>query len=146
MDLKKILVAIDSSPYSMKAAEKGFQLAHQLKASLALVFVIDKTKEPLNADLGISPEQSAVLLLKQAGETIEQLIKLYDGITEVYRFMPEGYPKKEIINTAKQWGADVIVMGTHGHTGLVHLLVGSVAEYVIRHAPVPVLVVPDHDN
>jgi nucleotide-binding universal stress UspA family protein len=142
MPYQKILIAVDSSAYAMNAAKKGFELAHQLKAKVGLVFVIDKNKEVINADLGIMPEQSQTVLIKQAEENIEQLIKMYDGVDEVLRFTPEGFPKNEIINTAKEWEADLIVIGTHGRTGLADLLVGSIAEYVIKHIGIPVLVVP----
>lgn len=142
MAYQKILIAVDSSSYSMNAAKKGFELAHQLKAKVGLVFVIDKNKEVVNAELGIMPEQSQLILIKQAEENIEQLIRMYDGVDEVLRFTPEGFPKKEIINTARKWEADLIVIGTHGRTGLAHLLVGSVAEYVIKHINIPVMVVP----
>ncbi len=142
MSYQKILIAVDSSSYSMNAAEKGFELAHQLKAKIGLIFVIDKNKEVINADLGIMPEQSQTVLIKHAEENIEQLIKMYDGTDEILRFTPEGFPQKEIINTAKEWDADLIVIGTHGRTGLAHLLVGSVAEYVIKHVSIPVMVVP----
>ena len=67
---------------------------------------------------------------------------MYDGIDEVVRFTPEGFPTNEIINTAKEWDADLIVIGTHGRTGLAHLLEGSVAEHVIKHTSIPVMVVP----
>lgn len=65
---------------------------------------------------------------------------MYDG-DEVFRCTPEAFPKNEIINTAKEWEADLIVMGTHGRTGLTSLLLGSVAEYVIRHSNILVMVV-----
>jgi hypothetical protein len=58
-----------------------------------------------------------------------------------FYFTPIGLPKEEILNTAKEWQADLIVMGTHGRTGLLHLVMGSVAEHIVRHATVPVLVV-----
>lgn len=141
MAYSKILIAVDNSSFSLKAAKAGFELAHQLKANVGLIFVIDKSKEVINADLGITPEQSATTLLKQAEDTIEQLIKMYDGVTDVFRFTPEGFPKKEIINIAREWAADLIVMGTHGRSGISHLLVGSVAEYIIKHALIPVMVV-----
>jgi nucleotide-binding universal stress UspA family protein len=144
MSYQKILIAVDSSAYSMNAAKKGFELAHQLNATIGLIYVIDRNKESVNVEVGITPEQSQTVLLQQAEENISQLIKMYDGVEEVMRFTPEGFPKKEIINTAKEWGADLIVMGTHGRTGLTHLLVGSVAEYVIKHAGVPVMVVPSN--
>jgi len=139
--IKKILIAVDSSSCAIHAAKKGFALANQLNATVGLLFVIDRNKETVSADLDITPEESQTVLLKRAEETIEQLIKMYDGTGEVFRFTPEGFPKEEIIATSLQWNADLIVMGTHGRTGLSHLLMGSVAEYVIRHATRPVMVV-----
>lgn len=141
MSYQKILIAVDSSAFSMSAAKKGFELAHQLNATIGLIYVIDRNKESVNVEIGITPEQSQTILLQQAEENISQLIKMYDGVDQIMRFTPEGFPRKEIINTAKEWGADLIVMGTHGRTGLTHLLVGSVAEYVIKHAGVPVMVI-----
>lgn len=142
MKYKKILISVDNSAHSLNAAKKGFALAHQLKATVGLVQVIDKAKEVISADLGITAEQSQSVLINQAEENIQQLIKMYDNVKEVLRFTPEGFPKDEILNTAKEWEADLIIMGTHGRTGLAHLLVGSVAEYVIKHAGIPVMVVP----
>lgn len=142
MQYNKILIAVDSSSYSMHAAKMGFVLAHQLNASVGLLYVVDRSREVVNADLGITPEQSETILLKQAEETIEQLIKMYAGVEDVVRFTPEGFPKKEIINTANEWEADVIVMGTHGRTGLAHIMLGSVAEYVIKHSAIPVMIIP----
>ena len=138
---KKILIAVDSGSHSLNAARKGFELAHQLKATIGLIDVIDRNKEVINADLGITSEQSQTVLLKQAEENIDQLIKMYDGVEEVFRFTPEGFPEKEIINIAKEWEANLIVIGAHRRTGLSHWIAGSVADYVMKHAEVPVLVV-----
>ena len=139
---KKILVAIDNSPYSMKAAKAGFALAHGLNAAVGLVYVVDKSKEVVNADLGITPAQSGTVLLHEAEQTIEQYIRLYNGVDRVERFTPEGVPEQEIVNIAREWQADMIVMGTHGRSGIGKMLTGSVAEHVIRHATIPVLVAP----
>jgi nucleotide-binding universal stress UspA family protein len=57
------------------------------------------------------------------------------------QFLPRGEPGQEIVKAAKDWGADLIVVGSHGRRGLTRALVGSVAETVMRHAPCPVLVV-----
>lgn len=140
-DFKRILIAVDSSTCSMRAAKKGFALANQLKATVALLYVINKRKETVSADLGITPEESQTILLKRAEETMVQLIRMYDGEEEVLRFTPEGIPQDEIIATSIQWDADLIVMGTHGHTGLMHLVMGSVTEHVLHHAKCPVMVV-----
>jgi nucleotide-binding universal stress UspA family protein len=142
MSFQKILIAVDSSSYAIKAAKDGFELAHQIKAKVALVYVIDQGKEMGNVDAGILPEQAAILLKKEAGETIEQFIKLYNGKEEIIHFIPEGSPKEEILNIAQEWEADLIVIGTHGRKGLAHLFAGSIAEDVIHDAKVPVMVIP----
>jgi nucleotide-binding universal stress UspA family protein len=142
MNFKKILIAVDSSAFSLKAAEAGFDLAHAVNAEVALIYVIDRTKESIGAEIGPTRQQSEVILLKEAQDVIEQLIKMYNGTAMLYKFTPEGFPKEEILNTAKEWEADVIVMGTHGRSGLSHLFNGSVAEDVLKHARVPVLIIP----
>jgi nucleotide-binding universal stress UspA family protein len=142
MEFQKILIAVDDSIYSMKAARVGFAIAHRLKAVIGLIFVINKSNEVFNTDLGITPEQSKSVLLKEAEIAIEQYIKMYDGIDEVFRFMPEGFPEKEILNIAKEWRADMIVMGTHGRAGLSRMISGSLTDYIVRHAEIPVLVTP----
>jgi len=143
MTYQRILIGIDSSPCSFHAAKKGFTLAHQLNATVGLIFVIDQHKEITNPDLGITPQQSQSILLQQAEESIEQLVKLYHESGDILRFTPEGYPKEQILITAKDWNADLIIIGTHGRSGLAHLLMGSVAEHIIRHAQKPVMIVPE---
>jgi nucleotide-binding universal stress UspA family protein len=142
MEFRKILIAVDDSAYSMKAARTGFTMAHRLNASIALVFVINKSNEVFNTDLGITPQQSKTVLLKEAEETIDQYIKIYGGIDEVFRFTPEGFPETEILGIAKEWNADLIVMGTHGRSGLSKLFSGSLTDHIIKHSEVPVLLTP----
>lgn len=141
MSYNKILIAVDSSEFSMAAAKKGLELAHQLNAKAALVFVVDKSKGLGNVDAGIMPEDAMLVLKKEAEQTLDQLATMFND-KEVMKFMPEGHPFEDIIETAKTWEADIIVIGTHGRTGLKHLLMGSVAEQIIRHSKVPVMVVP----
>lgn len=141
MSYKNILIAVDSSEYSIAAAKKGFALADQLQAKVALLYVIDTSKALGNVEVGILPEEALLILKKEAEQTLNSLINLYSGISLV-ELMPEGHPKQEIIKTSKIWEADLIVMGTHGRTGLLNLLMGSVAEYVMKHSKIPVLVVP----
>jgi nucleotide-binding universal stress UspA family protein len=142
MNFKKILIAVNSSAFSLKAAKTGFSLAQAVAGEVALVYVIDRSKETVNIEAGPTRQESEMLLLKEATETLDQLVKMYQGSNNVFKFMPEGFPKEEIINTAKEWEADVIVMGTHGRTGLSHLVKGNLAEYIIRHSGIPVLVIP----
>jgi nucleotide-binding universal stress UspA family protein len=142
MEFKKILIATDHSANAIRAAKTGFALAHQLRAKLALVYVVDKSREVVNADLGITPEQSGTVLLNEAETTLEQLIKMYNGIEEIFRFTPEGSPEKEILKIAREWNADLIVTGPYQRSGLSRLLSGSITEYIIKHTEIPVLVTP----
>jgi nucleotide-binding universal stress UspA family protein len=142
MQYKRILVAVDDSAYAMKAARAGFALTKPLNAAVAVVYVINKSKEVVSADLGITPEQSKKQLLQEADKTIQQFIDFYNENSKVFRFTPEGIPEKEILNIATEWEADLIVMGTHTRSGLDRILTGSTAVYVIRHALIPVLVTP----
>jgi nucleotide-binding universal stress UspA family protein len=142
MNFRKILIAIDDSAQSMKAARAGFSLAHDLKAMIAIVFVVDKSKEVFNADLGITTEQSKILLLEDAEKTIEQLIKMYDKVDSVVRFTPEGDPKQEILAISKVWGADIIVMGRHSRSGFERMFTGSTSQAVIKRSEIPVMIVP----
>lgn len=141
MGYNKILIVIDSSEYSMAAAKKGLELAHQLQATAALLYVVDSSKAMGNVDAGIMPEEALMVLKKEVEQTLDQLAKIYNG-NELMKFMPEGHPKEDIIKTAKIWEADLIVMGTHGRTGLTHLIMGSVAEHVLHHSKIPVMIVP----
>ncbi|WP_166961382.1 universal stress protein [Yeosuana marina] len=141
MSYSKILIAVDSSEYSMNAAKKGLELSHQLNAKVALLYVIDTSKALGNIDAGISAELALIILKKEAEQTLDELAAMYNG-TSIMKFIPEGLPSKDIIKTAEIWEADLIILGTHGRTGLLHLLVGSVAEHIIRHSKIPVMVVP----
>jgi len=141
MSYHKILIAVDSSEYSLKAAEKGVELARQLQAEVAFLFVIDDSKAVENPDAGITKEEALIVLKKEAENTLDNLGNWYDS-NSVTKLIPEGLPGIEIIKTSKAWYADIIVLGTHGRTGLLHLLMGSVAEYVVRNSKIPVLIIP----
>jgi nucleotide-binding universal stress UspA family protein len=142
MAFKRILIAVDDNAEAMKAARCGFELAHSLKAAVGILYVVNKNREIINADLGITLEESRQFLRVEANKTIEQFIRMYDGATEVFRFTPEGLPEKQILAIAAEWQADVIVMGTHTRSRLDRILTGSLAEHVIRQADIPVLVTP----
>lgn len=142
MAYSKVLIAVDSSEYSMKAAKEGLELAHQLNAKAALLYVVDTSKAMGNVDAGIMPQQALIVLKKEAEQTLDELAAMYNG-NEIMKFMPEGaHPAEDIIQTAENWEADLIVIGTHGRTGLLHLLMGSIAEDVVRHSKIAVMVVP----
>lgn len=142
MNFKKILIAVDSDPLSIKTAKIGFDLVLALDAEAALLFVVNRNKESMSAEAGPTREESEMILLKQAEDTLAQMEKLHEGAKALSKFTPEGFPKDVILATAKEWEADLIVMGTHGRSGLSHLFQGSIAEHTVKHATVPVMVIP----
>ena len=144
---KKILVAVDGSSLSIDAAEEGISLAQQLNAELAFIYVADSAvifPTPDISGLTMVDTYTPVKILEEIrdeGTRVLAKLKMRTGIT-TETFLEDGKPSLEILNKALQVDADLIVIGTHGRTGLEHLLMGSVAEYVVRHSKCPVLVVP----
>lgn len=142
MKYKKILIAVDSRESSLEVSRKGFDLAVQMQAEAALIFVIDKTKAVGNPDAGILPKDALMILKKEAQNTLDQLIALNNQSPDTLKFMPEGLPKEDIIKTAEMWGADLIVEGLHGKRGIALWAMGSIAQHILLHSKVPVMVVP----
>lgn len=152
--MKKILIGIDDSKFAEHAVEYGFNLAHQLKAAVGLVHIV----EPIVVSPGINPDTTMGLPFdngdiitpelyqiqdERARNMIAAAIKKYgDGKISITNFTEYGDTADGIIKCAKDFGADMIVIGTHSRSGFDRLLMGSVAEHVIRHADIPVLVVP----
>lgn len=142
MNYQRILIAIDDSAHSLHAAEKGFELAIAVKAEIGVAYIVDIMHEPVIPETGLVANDIQHNSTATANKVIDQLITKFPAAGEITRFTQEGFPKKEIVMIAKDWGADLIVMGTHGRSGLSYLLLGSVSEYVIKHTNVPVMVVP----
>ena len=141
MVFRKILIAIDDEPIAAHAADVGAELAQRVGAEMAFIHVIDA--ELVNpADTGIQP----AVLVASAKEDARKLIdhfreRLQQPSSSALEFVQIGSPLTEIVNAAKEWPADLIVIGSHGRGGVRRALLGSVAEGVMRHAPCPVLVV-----
>lgn len=141
MPYARILIAVDSHEASLTVARKGLELAHKLEAKAALLFVIDTAKAMGNIEANIAPQEALIVLKKEAQQTLDQLVALYNG-HDVVKFMPEGHPAEDIIKTAINWEADLIIVGTHGKKGLAKLLGNHVSDYVLHHSKVPVMLIP----
>ena len=140
-----MLIAVDGSPCSQNAAQKGITLATTLQIPLALFSVIDRSQEIIPTDLEVKPIQTGTFLEEQARKNIQEIIDKYAPRSmagHIHQVLTEGLPREEILRKLKDWNADILVVGTHGRKGLAHFLLGSTAEYLVRHAKVPVLVVP----
>jgi nucleotide-binding universal stress UspA family protein len=138
--MKKILIAIDDSPAAEKVASNSFQLGKKLNAEIALLSVVDDTA--IVTDGGISPAELAEIIKTDYKKNHKMLIDKVFKNYKVWDFVEKGDPYKTILKVAEEWDADIIVLGTHGRTGLTHLLMGSIAEKVIRHSTKPLFIVP----
>lgn len=134
----KILIAIDGSEHSYRVAEKGLALAQQLNAEAALIFIIDKTKASGNIDANVTPNEAEIILKKEAELTFDSIANTF-GYNDFVRFMPVGFPKEDIIKISETWKADLLVVGTHGKSGILSVLMGSVAEYILFNSKIPVI-------
>ena len=138
--VKKILIAIDDGSISEKVALNGFQLGKQLNAEMALVSITD-TSLMRNAD-GVTQEEMEDTAKGELRKNQQALIDKVFKDFKVSTFVEDGKPSEMILKVADEWEADLIVLGTHGRTGLKHLLMGSVAERVMRHSLKPLVIIP----
>lgn len=140
MSFRRILISVDGGPIAAHAADVGFDLARSLGADVAVIYAVD----PAHA---FAPESgaSAAELMERAKQDGRRLLEETCGRTPLSspptEFLPIGKASKEIVRFAKEWAADMIVVGSHGRGGVTRLLLGSVAEAVLRDAHCPVLVV-----
>ena len=139
LKLKSILVPIDFSKISQKALEYAVPLAKQFEAKITLLhaieplpYPVDLTYVPMGEGFPIKPLEKELNAL--AKNTIRP-----EFLREV--LVRVGTAFEVITNVAHDCEADLIVITTHGHTGLKHVFMGSTAERVVRHAPCPVFVV-----
>lgn len=116
-------------------------MARQLKATIVLVHVIDSPRYSVTDSLNVIEHHRA--LHRIAGTLLGDAIKnLRDRHLAAKSALVSGAAYHEILKKARQEGADLIIMGTHGRTGLARLVLGSVPEKVLRLASCPVLTVP----
>jgi nucleotide-binding universal stress UspA family protein len=141
MTAEHLLVPIDFSPYSDHALEYAIELAQKLQAHLTLLHVIHLTPLTMGDMVTSFPGPFPEEVETEARRLMDALLgRLRDAGLEGETVLVHGIPFQSIIDTAKDNGTDLIIMGTHGRTGLTYALMGSVAEKVVRLSPCPVLV------
>lgn len=139
---RKILCPIDYSDCSAKALRYAAGLALRDSAKLYLMHVIDKRIYDYGGpiyEVQPSPDEETIVHLKE--KLTESVPKELSGDIDVETIVKVGIPAQEIVNVANNKDVDIIVMGTHGRTGIAHVVMGSVAENVARKAICPVLTV-----
>ena len=149
--IKKILCPTDFSENSEHALKYALALATLTQADLQLFHVVEPITYPQSTEF-FEPVLDEVELMMKMEAAFQQ--QLEDQVTTLKAEYPQISGKRvtgntflEIIQVARVEDVDMIVMGTHGRTGLAHVLIGSVAERVVREAPCPVLTVkhPGHE-
>jgi universal stress protein A len=142
MEIKTILCPIDFSEISANALEYAVFLASHHHAELLILHVVEQLHEFEHYQiLVLTPQELAEEMEKQAHEKLTKLTEQIKKTVKVETVVRHGKPFVEIIKEAKEKDMDLIVMASHGRTGVSHMLMGSVAEKVVRKANCPVLIV-----
>ncbi len=141
MAIERILVPLDFSEPSLRALDEAVEFNRPYEAELILLSVVERGfyESPLLV------RDSGALLENQARATEEKLEEICRSLgkkgVKCRTFVEFGAAYQAIIEAAKKVHANLIVISTHGRTGLAHVLIGSVAERVVQHAVCPVLVI-----
>lgn len=146
IEIRTILVPIDFSDHSKKAMETATQLGKTLGADLHLVHVLHFPVHVAAPGQVVVPQELWTQIRDAAARKLEKAAQAVSSAgLSVETHLTEGPNAQAIVELAKKLEVGLIVMGTHGHSGLKHVLLGSVAERTVRLAPCPVMTVKASD-
>lgn len=138
---KKLLIPVDFSSHSERAVDYGCVIGKKFSAGVILMHVIEPFQYSVTDTLKLIDHRRALQTLAES--LLDNLEKtLREKGVRAQAVLGSGIPYREILHHAEEQKVDLIVMGTHGRTGLERLVLGSVAEKVVRTAPCPVMTVP----
>jgi nucleotide-binding universal stress UspA family protein len=140
LQFKRILVAVDGSELGAHALQVASNLAVALSAEIGLVHVIDP--KLIGTESGVSADRMWASLDRDGHVLLDTAAEVIPSHSHVWKFLHRGTPSTEIIKSAREWPADLLVVGTHSRTGLARMLLGSTAEAIVGHSTCPVIVVP----
>jgi nucleotide-binding universal stress UspA family protein len=143
--LKRILVPMDFSDCSRKALSYAAAFAQQFQARLTLLHILEPYVPVPELSI-VAPESIEGQMRETAERELRAVQQALGEEICAKTVMRTGTPFVEITEAARELGSDLIIISTHGHTGLAHVLLGSTAEKVVRHAPCPVLVVREREH
>lgn len=143
----KVLLAIDGSSYSTAAMELVASRPWPPGTIVRVLMAVEPIMQPPDMLSGLVGFETLELARKELTSQAEQLVnnvaeKLRKTGLMVETEVSNGDPRSIIVDQAEEWSADLVVVGSHGYTGLKRLLLGSVAQSVVSHAPCSVEVVP----
>lgn len=149
--MKKILIALDYNPNAEKIADAGYALAKATNAAVVLMHVVAEPTYYSSMDyspiMGYSGFNSLdvvndLAIFKKASQDFLDQSKKHLGDENITTLVGEGDCAQSILDAARELDVDTIVMGTHSRHGLDKMLMGSIAEKVLRHAIVPLYIIP----
>jgi len=146
--ISRILIAVDDSPYSDEAIHYGMMLAKKMNAKIAFVHADEiPVSTPFIADPMLS--ETPLMIPEMMGIQEEASKNLFKRINDQYgddieitKYIRVGRAQDEILAVSEEYKADLIILGTHGRTGLDHFISGSVSAGVAKRAKCPVLIIP----
>ncbi|HVO24326.1 MAG TPA: universal stress protein [Candidatus Margulisiibacteriota bacterium] len=143
MAIQRVLVPVDFSAPSLHALDYAVDFARPLDAEIIVLFVVEPIYSVTPGDLYAPSSELTALMQEQRRQGREQLVeleaRLKKGSAKIRTVLEDGLAYQAIVAAAHKLKADLVVMATHGRTGLSHLFMGSVAEKVVRTADCPVL-------
>lgn len=149
--MKKVLIAIDYNPSSQKVAEKGYELAKIMGAEICLIHVMAEVAHynmRYPTFMGYEGYDAGAVDMNMINEmrsvTEDYLRSAADHLNDpdVSTHLADGDAGRAILDYSKEWNADLIVMGTHSHSTIEKLLMGTVTSTVIEKTEVPVYLIP----
>ncbi len=148
--LKRVLIAYDGSETALKAAKVGIDLAKIYGAEILVVYATDTKILNQMGDVLLFPgakEKVKKMMEGQGKEATGKISKLAsDAGLQCQEMIAEGDPSSELLGISEENGADLVVVGSTGKTALGKALLGSVAERMLHHSKVPVMVVPGNET
>lgn len=142
IEVKRILFPTDFSEHSEHAWTYALAFAKEFGAELHLIHVVAAPPHVGEAYVTYDPKQLLEATTAEANAQLDRMVEAArDARLTFHRLVVTGVDFREIIEAARTREVDLIVMATHGRTGLAHALMGSVAEKVVRKAPCPVLTI-----
>ncbi|MCX6562289.1 MAG: universal stress protein [Candidatus Aminicenantes bacterium] len=141
--IKKIVCPTDFSDPSYQGLDYAIDLAKLFQAELSVVHVLNVLPHsPTDANISFEIPEFERIMHKESEDKLKEIVKTrVPAAIKADAVIGHGNAAKEIVRIAEEGKADLIVIATQGHTGWHHLVMGSIAEKVIRHAPCPVFAV-----
>jgi len=136
-----ILLPTDGSEATAAAVDHAGRLAAVHGATVHVLSVVDTRNRFESPSSGLAPDAWVASERERARQAVDEAVAALPDDVPAERVVEEGVPKSAILGYVAENDPDLVVMGTHGRTGLDHYLIGSVAENVVRESPVPVTTV-----